>query len=187
MRQGAPDYVTDQPRLVGEDLLCAGARIRCELCVRHIRVKIAADWRDDSDYEFKHRESLYSLEEVIAWCRTLATGQDHTTCQEAWGRVYRNTFSLASHIVGWEVQDPAQQNVWFYPMTEARLCLGMTVGPSIPALRSCLTWARDHLDVVESAARGEIAGGINNCLLLLDEADRRVGRSIPRVVEPPAG
>jgi hypothetical protein len=64
-------------------------------------------------------------------------------------------------------------------MTEARLCLGMEVGPSIPALRSGFTWARHHLGVVDPEARGEIADGINTCLALLDEADRRLGRQVP--------
>jgi hypothetical protein len=66
MREGAPDYVTDQPRLVGEDQLCANARIRFELSARHIRVKIAANWCDDAEFEFEHRDGLYSLAEVIA-------------------------------------------------------------------------------------------------------------------------
>jgi hypothetical protein len=175
MGQGAPDYVSDPPRLVGEAQPCVDARLRSELCARHLRVQIAADWCDDASWSFEHRESLYSLEEVIAWCRTLATGEDHTTCEEAWGRVYRSTFSLDAHI-GSEEQDPSRKRVWFYPMTEARLCLGMEVGPSIPALRTCFTWARDHLAVVEPEARGAIAGGIHTCLALLDEADRRLGR-----------
>lgn len=44
------------------------------------------------------RARLHALEQVIAWCRTLATGEDHTIHEEAWGRVYRSTFSLDSHI-----------------------------------------------------------------------------------------
>src|SRR5947209_9823307 len=98
MRKGAPDYVTDQPRLVSEDQLCANARIHFELCARLIRVRITATWCDDAEFEFEHREGLYSLADVVAWCRTLATGEDHTTCEEAWGRVYPMTFSLRSHI-----------------------------------------------------------------------------------------
>jgi hypothetical protein len=180
MRQGAPDHVTNQPRLVGEVQPCDDARICAELCAHHLRVEIAADWCDDACWSFEHRESLYSLEQVIAWCRTLATGEDHTTREEAWGRIYQSTFSLDSHV-GSEEQDPARRSVWFYPMTEARLCLGLKVGPSISALRACFTWGRDHLDVVEPEAREAIADGIDTCLALLDEADRRLGRASGRL------
>jgi hypothetical protein len=37
MRQGAPDYVTDQPRLVSEVQPCADARIRCVLTITQTR------------------------------------------------------------------------------------------------------------------------------------------------------
>jgi hypothetical protein len=145
------------------------------LCARHFRLHIDATWCDDAEWQFERCQGRYSLDAVIAWCRTLAAGARHEMSEEAWGRVYRTIFSLDSHI-GEEAQDPTRQFVWFYPMTEARLALGIEVGSSIPALRACLAWARDHLHVVEAGACAGISSGLATCLALLDDADHRLGR-----------
>lgn len=160
-----PAFVIDEVRVASE-VGSGDARIRCELCTRHLRVEITATWCDDADDAFETRESLYPLDSVVAWCRTLADGEDHVG--------YRNTFSLDSHVRADE-RDPAQQCVWFYPMTEDRLCLGLAVGPSIPALRTCLAWARANLAVVDAEVRADIGAAIDTCLGLLDLAERRVG------------
>lgn len=173
MHEGPPAFVVDPPRLVGEVQRCGDADVQPELCAKHLRIGISAAWCDDVEWAFEQRESLHSLDALVAWCRTLATADDHTIHHEAWGRVQRQTFSLDSHTSTVE-PDPARRRVWFYPMTEDRLCLGVEVGPSIVALRSCLTWAREHLDVVDADVRASIASGIATSLALLDAAERRL-------------
>ncbi|MBK8251331.1 MAG: hypothetical protein IPK82_01515 [Polyangiaceae bacterium] len=175
MNHARPAYVTDSLRLAGEIQKAGSADIQVQLCTHHLRVLIRAEWCDDAEWTFEPRETFEPLDHLIAWCRTLATGQDETVYQEAFGHNYRRTFSLDSHV-GSNEKHPARQRVWFYPMTEARLCLGVEVGPSITALRAGLTWALKNIHIVDPDARTSILAGIETCVACLDKATDRLSQ-----------
>lgn len=174
MRDGPPAWLHAKALATSAPQQVDDARVHAERWNAGIRLCAAGDAEDDAAWTHEAWSICFSLAEAVCLCNTLATSQDSSFEEAAWGRVYRRVFSLDSYTASREA-DPYLQHVWFYPMTERRLVFRLRVGPLVSALSALLGWARQevpHLrpDAQESQDRLLVRG-----ISLLRDAARRVG------------
>jgi hypothetical protein len=173
VRNGPPAWL-EAPALATAASRDAGdASLYAEIWEAGVRLHLEGQAEEDAGWYADETWGEYlRLEEVVCLCETLATGRDARFEEEAWGRTYRRVFSFDSHT-GRVEPDPAAQQVWFYPMTERRLCMRVAAGPLIRALTALLRWARWEIGRMSPSAQRSQAELLARGLLLLRKARHR--------------